>query len=111
MVAEEGLRCSPSGRLIWPMRLPFSPRMNTIKSASVCGLGKLGACIAATLAARGFDVVGVDIDGQKVEAINQGLAPVEEPLLAQTIRAGRPRLRATVDPQATVATDVTFFIP
>jgi len=85
--------------------------MNTIKSASVCGLGKLGACIAATLAARGFDVVGVDIDGQKVEAINQGLAPVEEPLLAQTIRAGRPRLRATVDPQATVATDVTFFIP
>jgi phosphoglycerate dehydrogenase-like enzyme len=52
-----------------------------IKTASVCGLGKLGACIAATLAARGFEVVGVDIDQEKVKKINEGLAPLDEPLL------------------------------
>jgi 6-phosphogluconate dehydrogenase (decarboxylating) len=40
--------------------------MNSIKTVSVCGLGKLGACIAATLAARSFEVVGVDIDPEKV---------------------------------------------
>jgi UDPglucose 6-dehydrogenase len=85
--------------------------MSSIRTASVCGLGKLGACIAATLAARGFDVVGVDIDREKVKKINEGLAPVDEPLLAETICAGRSRIRATVDPRETVATDVTFFIP
>lgn len=82
-----------------------------IKTASVCGLGKLGGCIAATLAARGFKVVGVDIDPEKVRKMNQGLAPVDEPLLAETIRAGGSRLRATTDARETVATDATFFIP
>ncbi len=83
----------------------------TIRRASVCGLGKLGACIAATLAARGFEVVGVDVDEEKVKRINAGLAPVDEPLLAETIQAGHSRLHATLDPQEAVATDVTFFIP
>ena len=40
--------------------------MKTLEKVSVFGLGKLGACIAATLAARGFDVLGVDIDPEKV---------------------------------------------
>jgi len=85
--------------------------MKTIQSASVFGLGKLGACIAATLAARGFDVVGVDIDVEKVRRTNEGLPPVEEPLLAETIQAGRARLRASTDPREAVKTDVSFFIP
>ena len=41
--------------------------MKSIKSVSVCGLGKLGACMAATFAARGFSVVGVDIDPEKIK--------------------------------------------
>jgi UDPglucose 6-dehydrogenase len=82
-----------------------------IKTISVCGLGKLGACIAATFAARGFTVVGVDIDPEKVRKINEGLPPVEEPRLAETIQAGRSRLRATTDARETVSTDATFFIP
>lgn len=85
--------------------------MNTIRSISVCGLGKLGACMAATFAARGFEVVGVDIDAHKVGAINDGRPPVEESLLAKTICAGRTRLSATTDPARAVATDATFFIP
>jgi UDPglucose 6-dehydrogenase len=86
------------------------PCVKTIRKVSVCGLGKLGACIAATLAARGLEVVGVDIDQEKVRKINDGLAPLDEPLLAETIRDGRLRLRATLDPRETVATDATFFI-
>ena len=65
--------------------------MKPIQKASVCGLGKLGACIAATLAQRGFEVLGIDIDPEKVRKINAGLPPVEEPLLAETITAGRER--------------------
>ena len=82
-----------------------------LQKASVCGLGKLGACIAATLAQRGIDVVGIDIDPEKVRKVNAGQPPVEEPLLAETITAGRARLRATQDYHEAVGTDVTFFIP
>src|SRR6266404_386060 len=85
--------------------------MKTIENVSVCGLGKLGACIAATFAARGFNVVGLDIDPEKIRRVNEGLPPVEEPLLAETIEAGRARLRATNDPSEIVETDVSFFIP
>jgi UDPglucose 6-dehydrogenase len=85
--------------------------VKSIQSVSVFGLGKLGACIAATLAARGFDVVGVDIDAEKVRRVEEGLPPVEEPLLAEAIREGRSRLRASTDPLAAVETDASFFIP
>ncbi len=85
--------------------------MKAIEAISVCGLGKLGGCIAATLAERGFEVVGVDIDPEKVRRINEGLPPVEEPLLAETIAAGRSHLRATTDARETTRTDATFFIP
>ena len=53
--------------------------MRSIKSVSVCGLGKLGACMAATLAARGFSVVGVDIDPEKIrDVIGKGGAVIRQ---------------------------------
>jgi len=85
--------------------------MNSIRSVSVCGLGKLGACMAATFAARGFKTVGIDIDPEKIRKINAGEPPVDEALLAETIKEGRERLRATDDPAEAVATNASFFIP
>ena len=43
---------------------------------SVIGLGKLGACTAACLASSGFDVLGIDINKNFVDSINNGKAPV-----------------------------------
>jgi UDPglucose 6-dehydrogenase len=85
--------------------------MKSIQSISVFGLGKLGACIAATYAQRGFDVVGIDTDPEKVKRINAGLAPVEEPLLAETVAAAGKRLRASTEARDAVATELSFFIP
>ena len=85
--------------------------MKPIERVSVFGLGKLGACIAATLAQRGFEVLGVDIDPEKVRRLNEGLPPVEEPLLAETISAAKGRLSATTNPSEAVGTDASFFIP
>lgn len=67
--------------------------------------------MAATFAARGFKVVGIDIDSEKVRRINEGLPPVEEPLLAQTISEGKSHLRASTDVGKIAETDATFFIP
>ena len=85
--------------------------MQSIKSISICGLGKLGACMAATFAARGFEVIGVDVDPEKIRKVNAGIPPVEEPLLSETMTEAKGRLEATDDPASAVKTDVSFFIP
>ena len=78
---------------------------------SVIGLGKLGACTAACLAYKGFEVIGVDVNDKVVEAINRGKAPVREPRLQELIDASRKRLRATQDyREALLESDVTFLI-
>ena len=61
----------------------------------VVGLGKLGAPLAAVLAAKGHDVTGIDANPAMVAAIREGRAPVAEPGLQQMIDAARPRLHAT----------------
>jgi UDPglucose 6-dehydrogenase len=78
---------------------------------SVIGLGKLGACSAASFSARGFEVVGVDLNKDFVDAINAGRAPVVEPLLQEKITASGRRLRATQDfKDALVSSDFTLLI-
>ena len=74
------------------------------------GLGKLGACMAATFAQAGYQVLGVDINPEVVQKLNAGLPPVDEPLLAETIQNAGKRLRATTNPADAVATDISFFI-
>jgi UDPglucose 6-dehydrogenase len=66
-------------------------------TVSVIGLGKLGACIAACFADKGFSVIGADVSKRTVEAINQGKAPVVEPQLAEMISRAHKNLRATQD--------------
>ena len=79
--------------------------------ASVIGLGKLGAPLAAVLASKGFRVVGSDVDHAFVDAINAGRAPVDEPHLQELIDEHRDRLSAKADAAAAVAqTDITFII-
>ena len=78
---------------------------------SIIGLGRLGAPIAAALASRGFDVIGVDTDPHKVDAINRGQAPVFETGLEELLVEARPRLRATTDViRAVRETEVSFIL-
>lgn len=54
---------------------------------SVLGLGYVGTVSAACLASRGHRVLGVDVEPRKVDAINEGRAPVIEPGLDDLIKA------------------------
>jgi UDP-N-acetyl-D-mannosaminuronic acid dehydrogenase len=45
---------------------------------AVIGLGKAGLPLASIIANRGFEVIGVDIDERRCEAINSGKNPIPE---------------------------------
>jgi GDP-mannose 6-dehydrogenase len=66
---------------------------------SVFGLGYVGSVSAASFAADGHQVVGVDVNADKVASVNAGRSPIVEPgledLLARATSEGR--LRATTD--------------
>jgi len=81
------------------------PRVNVV------GLGKLGAPLAAVLASRGFDVIGLDVNKVLVDAMNAGKMPIIEPQLNELIAANRPRLKATMDANEAIQnSDASFVI-
>jgi UDP-N-acetyl-D-mannosaminuronic acid dehydrogenase len=73
-----------------------------IKTVSVVGLGYVGLPTAATFAARGLDVIGVDIDRDTVAWVNSGRPHIVEPdldmMLSAAVKSGR--LRAVTAPQS-----------
>ncbi|MBN1874749.1 MAG: nucleotide sugar dehydrogenase [Anaerolineae bacterium] len=68
---------------------------------AVIGLGYVGLPVACLFAEAGFDVVGVDIQAERVNKINAGSSPIEgeEPGLAELLRAvvASGKLRAVTD--------------
>ena len=64
---------------------------------AVVGLGKLGAPLAAVLASKGNEVLGIDVNPEAVRLLNEGRAPVEEPGLQALVSASHERLSATTD--------------
>jgi len=82
-----------------------------MKGISVIGLGKLGLCIAACFADKGFKVTGVDIDIDKIAQINKGISPIEETDLAQLVKKARRNLKATGDcEEAVLNSDISFVV-
>lgn len=65
---------------------------------SVIGCGYLGAVHAAAMASIGHEVVGIDVDQRKIDALSKGEAPFFEPglpeILAEGVASGRLRFTA-----------------
>lgn len=86
--------------------------LTEVKSISVVGLGKLGLCLAAILASRGYEVHGVDIDKAKVDAINKCVSPIYEPSVQDLLRASSKHMSASTTFSGIDETDATFvFVP
>jgi GDP-mannose 6-dehydrogenase len=78
---------------------------------SVFGLGYVGSVSAASFAADGHTVVGVDVNPDKVASLNEGRSPIVESGLDELIRAaaGGGSLRATTSTtEAVTATELSL---
>ena len=78
---------------------------------AVFGLGYVGSVSAANFAADGHEVIGVDVNADKVAAVNAGRSPIVEPGLDELLARGAAegRLRATTDTAYAVSnTDVSL---
>ncbi|MDZ7363053.1 MAG: UDP-glucose/GDP-mannose dehydrogenase family protein [candidate division KSB1 bacterium] len=78
---------------------------------SIFGLGYVGTVTSACFARDGHEVIGVDINPQKVALLNDGKSPIVEEeigdMVMENVRAGR--LRATEDVhEAILNTDVSL---
>jgi GDP-mannose 6-dehydrogenase len=80
-------------------------------NVSVFGLGYVGSVSAASFAADGHTVVGVDVNRDKVASLNDGRSPIVEKGLEELIRdnTANGRLRATTSTtEAVAATDLSL---
>jgi UDPglucose 6-dehydrogenase len=87
--------------------------MNTQRNhmkLSVIGCGYLGAVHAAAMASIGHDVIGIDVDKRKIEALSKGEAPFFEPGLPEILTEGiaSGRLRFSTDLADAHGADVHF---
>ncbi len=75
----------------------------TVENVSVIGTGYLGATHAACMAELGFNVIGVDVDPEKIASLAAGDLPFHEPGLPELIRkhVNSGRLRFITDPDYT----------
>ncbi len=83
------------------------------KSVCVVGLGYIGLPTAATLAASGIEVKGVDVRQHIVEELNEGRAHFSEPDLDMLVQSavGTGRLKAFTEPQPADAFVITVPTP
>ena len=76
---------------------------------SVIGCGYVGAVTGACFAALGHEIVFVDLDPDKIAAINAGRSPIYEPGLDGLLQKNASRITATDDLAGAVSrTEVTF---
>ena len=83
-----------------------------MKTISIFGLGYVGCVSAACFANAGFNVIGVDVNEDKVKLLNEGKSPIVEPgldeLLSEMVAQGR--LRATQSCEDAISNSDMAFI-
>ena len=94
------------------MKTSIRKRGGTVlEGISSFGLGYVGSVTAGCLSSEETPVVGVDVNPEKVDAVNSGHSPVLEPGLDDLLLQGRRNghLRATCDAHDAIAhTNLSF---
>jgi len=85
--------------------------LKALGKVSVFGLGYVGLTFSVCLASRGFEVIGVDVDLERVKLVSEGVPPFYEPDLEAYLRRALSSrlLSCTTDYfEAVLNSDVSF---
>src|SRR5712664_3595945 len=113
--ASERLLATPYSERFSNSRFGLKPLCAAVPAGrfvrvAVIGLGDVGLPLAAAVAATGANVVGIDIDPEKVKAVNAGKSPLRgrEPGVAELVgeQVSKGRLRASLEASAAANADV-----
>ena len=76
---------------------------------AIVGLGFVGLSLAVVLSAKGYDVLGIDVDVKKCNSIRRGIPPFFEPGLEKTLKNGlKKKLRISDDFSVIKNADMIF---
>ncbi len=85
--------------------------MKAKETISVFGLGKLGCTMLSCFAHKGWQVIGVDVVKEVVEAVKNGVSPIYEPGVNELLKNNKQHISATMNPrEAILSSDVSFVI-
>jgi UDPglucose 6-dehydrogenase len=94
----------PDDRSVAELCETVDPLIEGAPRLTVIGTGYLGATHAICMAARGYEVIGVDVDPAKIEALQDGRIPFHEPglqeLLVKVANLGRLRFMTSFEEAA-----------
>lgn len=77
------------------------------KNISIIGIGKLGICLALNLEKNGYNVIGIDLNQQYVDSINNKNLISDEPFVEEYLKNSN-NLIATTDISKSLDNDVIF---
>ena len=76
---------------------------------SIVGLGFVGLSLTSVLSAKGYDVLGIDVDLNKCKNIQRGISPFYEPELEQLLKVGlKKKLKTSNDFSLIKDSDMIF---
>ena len=76
---------------------------------SIIGAGYVGLVTGVCFADMGHEIICVDVDQEKVDKINKGIAPIHEENLSEMLKRNKERLTATTDYSVALSqSDITF---
>ena len=75
----------------------------------IVGLGFVGLSLTSVLSAKGYDVLGIDVDLNKCKNIQRGISPFYEPELEQLLKVGlKKKLKTSNDFSLIKDSDMIF---
>ena len=67
---------------------------------TIVGLGYVGLPLACLCAEKGIEVYGVDTDKNKADLINQGISPIDDPELKESVKKAKGKIKVLAPEEA-----------
>ena len=85
--------------------------MSIFPKIAFVGMTHLGLCSAVAAAEKGFQTVGIDLNGELIDRLNKNVLPIVEPSLIELMSSNRSRLNFSSDVLEIASADLIYVAP